>query len=67
MTGRAITIKTLYESIRAVQRKLDQLTAILAEDGDLSDEALDALQKARETPEEKYVPLESHSLFCSIK
>ncbi len=58
MTGRVITIETLYEGIRALQRKLDQLTAILAEHGDLTDEALDALQKARERPEEEYVPLE---------
>ena len=58
MTGRVITIETLYEGIRALQRKLDQLTAILAEVGELSDEALDALQKARERPEEEYVPLE---------
>ena len=58
MTGRDITIETLYEGIRALQRKLDQLTAILAEVGELSDEALDALQKARERPEEEYVPLE---------
>ncbi len=58
MTGRAITIKTLYESIRAVQRKLDELTSILVEDGELSHAALDALQKARERPEEEYVPLE---------
>ncbi len=57
MTGRVITIETLYEGIRTLQRKLDQLTAILAEDGDLSDEALDVLQKARERPEEEYVPL----------
>ncbi len=58
MTGRAITIKTLYEGIRAVQRKLDELTSILVEDGELSDATLDALHKARETPEEEYVPLE---------
>ena len=57
MTGRVITIETLYEGIRTLQRKLDQLTAILAEDGDLSDEALDVLQKGRERPEEEYVPL----------
>ncbi len=57
MTAGAITIKTLYESIRAVQRKLDELTSILVEDGELSDAALDALHKARETPEEAYVPL----------
>ncbi len=60
MTGRAITIKTLYESIRAVKRKLDELTSILVEDGELSDATLDALQKARETPEEEYVPAQRY-------
>ena len=58
MTGRVITIETLYEGIRALQRKLDELTSILVEDGELSDATLDALHKARETPEEEYVPLE---------
>ena len=58
MTAGAITIKTLYESIRALQRKLDELTSILVEDGELSDATLDALHKARKTPEEEYVLLE---------
>ena len=58
MTARSITLRALYEAIGEVQRKLDQLTSILVEDGELSDEALDALQKARETPEAEYVQLE---------
>lgn len=53
-----ITLKALYEGIQNVQRKLDELTAILAEREELSDEALEALQEARETPEEEYVPLQ---------
>ena len=57
MTGQVITIETLYEGIRALQRKLDELTSILVEDGELSDATLAALHKARETPEEDYVPL----------
>ena len=50
-------METLYEGIRALQRKLDRLAGILVEDEELSDAALDALQRARETPEEEYVPL----------
>ncbi len=54
----SITLRALYEGIQNVQRKLDELTAILAEREELSDEALEALQEARETPEEEYVPLQ---------
>ena len=58
MTARTVTLNALYEAIREVQRKLDRLAGILVEDEELSDAALEALQRARETPEEEYVPLE---------
>ncbi len=48
MKTRGITLKALYEGIQNVQRQLDKLTAILAEKEELSDEALEALQEARE-------------------
>ena len=43
MRTESITLKALYEGIQRVQRKLDELTAILAEKEELSDEALEAL------------------------
>ncbi len=58
MRTRTVTLKALYESIRQVQQKLDRLASLLAEDGNLSDAALDALQHARETPEAEYVRLQ---------
>ncbi len=54
----SITLRALYEGIQNVQRKLDELTAILAEREELSDETLEVLQEARESPEEEYVPLQ---------
>ena len=58
MTARTVTLKALYEAIREVQRRLDQLTSLLVEDEELSDAALEALRRARETPEVEYVRLE---------
>lgn len=58
MTARTVTLKALYEAIREVQRRLDQLTSLLVEGEELSDAALEALRRARETPEVEYVRLE---------
>jgi hypothetical protein len=53
-----VTLKALYEAIRQVQHKLDRLASLFAEDGRLSDAALDALHQARDTPDTKYVRLQ---------
>lgn len=58
MEAKNVTLKSLYIGIQQVQHKLDQLTAMLAEDGELSEEALEALKEARETPESEYVQLQ---------
>lgn len=58
MEVKNITLEALYNSIQQVKIKLDHLTEIFAEDGELSEEALEALKEARETPESQYVQLE---------
>lgn len=58
MEAKNITLEALYNGIQQVQHKLDQLTEMLAEDGELSEETLEALKEARETPESEYVQLE---------
>ena len=57
MRTSTVTLKALYEAIRQVQHKLDRLASLLAEDGQLSDDALDALHQARDTPDAEYVRL----------
>ena len=44
MAGKPITFEQVYSSIQQLKRKLDALVQILAEDEDLSDEALDTLE-----------------------
>ncbi len=58
MRTSTVTLKALYEAIRQVQHKLDRLASLLADDGHLSDAALDALQRARDTPDAEYVRLQ---------
>lgn len=58
MEAKNITLEALYNGIQQVQHKLDQLTEMLADDGELSEETLEALNEARETPESEYVKLE---------
>ena len=57
MEAKNITLEALYNCIQKVQHKLDQLTELFAEDGELTEEALEALKEARETPESEYVQL----------
>ena len=58
MQKRSVTLETVYTSIQQLQQQLAKLLAIVAEEEELSDEALAALEEARQTPEEEYVRLE---------
>ena len=57
MANTSITLERIYSSIQQVKRELDVLVQMLAEDNDLSDEATEALEAARATPEKEYVLL----------
>ena len=57
MANTSITLERIYSIIQHVKRELDALVQMLAQDDYLSDEATEALEAARATPEEEYVLL----------
>lgn len=44
----AITLETIHREIQQVKAELHRLRSVLADDGELTDEACQKLQKARE-------------------